>query len=51
VVHALLDQAAQALILGSTDLGFVVKEEDVSVPMLDPGKIHAVGVAEWALRE
>lgn len=51
VARKLLDQGAQGLILGSTDLGFVIREEDVGVPLFDTAKIHALGVANWALRE
>lgn len=51
VARKLLDQGAQGLILGSTDLGFVIREEDVGVPLFDTAKIHALGVAKWALRE
>ena len=47
--NGLVKQGAQGLILGSTDLGFVVKEDDVGVPIFDTAKIHALGVARWAL--
>lgn len=51
VTRALLDRGAQGLILGSTDLGFVIREEDIGVPIFDTAKIHALGVAKWALQE
>lgn len=51
VTRALLDRGAEGLILGSTDLGFVIREEDIGVPIFDTAKIHALGVAKWALRE
>ena len=47
----LVQQGAQGLILGSTDLGFVIRQEDVGVPIFDTAKIHALGVARWALDE
>ena len=47
--NGLVKQGAQGLILGSTDLGFVVGEDDVGVPIFDTAKIHALGVARWAL--
>lgn len=47
----LVRQGAEGLILGSTDLGFVIGEEDVSVPVFDTAKLHALGVARWALEE
>lgn len=47
---ALVERGAQAIILGSTDLGFLLSQEDVgeSVPLLDAATIHAEGVANWA---
>jgi aspartate racemase len=51
VTRKLLDQGAEGLILGSTDLGFVIREEDIGVPIFDTAKIHALGVAKWALQE
>ena len=51
VTRSLLDLGATGLILGSTDLGFVIREEDIGVPIFDTAKIHALGVAKWALRE
>jgi aspartate racemase len=49
VARKLIEQGAQGLVLGSTDLGFVIKEEDVGVPIFDTAKVHALGAAEWAL--
>lgn len=49
VTRSLLDQGATGLILGSTDLGFVIREDDIGVPIFDTAKIHALGVAKWAL--
>ncbi|KAH8175253.1 asp/Glu/Hydantoin racemase domain-containing protein [Sarocladium implicatum] len=51
--RALVERGAQAIILGSTDLGFVVSQEDVGgeVPLLDAATIHAEGVANWAIDE
>lgn len=48
VASDLVKQGAQGLILGSTDLAFVIKELDMEVPLFDSGTIHALGVAKWA---
>lgn len=46
----LIAGGAQALILGSTDLGFVLQQEDFpGTIVLDAAKVHAVGLAEWSL--
>ena len=48
----LLERGAKALILGSTDLGFVLQQNDFpGTPVLDVAYIHAQGLAEWALNE
>lgn len=51
--HALklVDRGVQAIILGSTDLGFVLRQEDLGngVIVIEPASIHAEGVAKWAL--
>jgi aspartate racemase len=45
---ALIQKGAQAIILGSTDLGFVIKQEDLgNVPVIEPAGIHAEQVAKW----
>jgi aspartate racemase len=48
--EGLIKDGADCLILGSTDLGFVLQEGDVDVPMFSTAEIHAKGVAEWALK-
>jgi len=52
--NKLIERGAQGLILGSTDLGFVLDQQDFEergVSVFDAAKIHAVGVAEWALQD
>lgn len=48
----LVDRGAQAIVLGSTDLGFVVHQEDVGdgALVIEPASIHAEEVAKWALQ-
>lgn len=48
--EGLIRDGADCLILGSTDLGFVLQEGDVDVPMFTTAVSHAKGVAEWALK-
>lgn len=51
VVADLIKQGAQGVVLACTDLQFVLKPEDVSVPVLDTMELHAKGLAEWSLRD
>lgn len=48
----LVERGAQAIILGSTDLGFVVRQEDLgdAAMIIEPASVHAEGVAKWALQ-
>lgn len=47
----LIEGGAEGVILGSTDLAFALKKEDVSVPLFDTNELHAQGVAEWMIEE
>ncbi|KAI0970504.1 Asp/Glu/hydantoin racemase [Xylaria arbuscula] len=51
--NKLIEEGAQCIILGSTDLGFVVRQEDLpkDVVVIEPGAIHAEEAAKWALRD
>ncbi|KAI0813822.1 Asp/Glu/hydantoin racemase [Xylaria sp. FL0064] len=51
--NKLIERGAQGIILGSTDLGFVVHQEDLpdGVIAIEPGSIHAEEAAKWALRK
>ncbi|KAK0385550.1 hypothetical protein NLU13_6729 [Sarocladium strictum] len=48
---ALVDRRGQAIILGSTGLGFVISQEDVGagVPLMNAATMHAEGVTNWAI--
>lgn len=48
----LVERGAQAIILGSTDLGFVVRQKDLGddVVVIEPASVHAEEVAAWALQ-
>lgn len=47
----LVERGAEGIILGSTDLAFALKKEDLSVPLFDTNELHAKGVAEWMIEE
>lgn len=49
VVEQLVDQGIQGLILGCTEIGMVIKPEDVAVPVFDTTIIHATKAALTAL--
>lgn len=46
-----VSQGAAGVIFACTELQFVVKPEDVDVPLWDTMEAHAQGAAEWALAD
>ena len=51
VVGLLQRQGAEAIILGCTELGLLLREGDVSLPVLDTARLHAEAAADLALSE
>ena len=49
VVNELVDQGAQAVILGCTEIGLLLKQEHCSIPLYDTTAIHADGAVEFIL--
>ncbi|MEF7655328.1 MULTISPECIES: aspartate/glutamate racemase family protein [Bacillus cereus group] len=50
VIEDLVQEGAQGIILGCTEIGLLVKQEDVSIPIFDTTHIHAVEAVNFALR-
>ena len=48
VAHHLMDEEAEGIILGCTELSLVVSQGDLCVPIFDPLSILAARVVEWA---
>jgi len=44
-----VDEGAEAIILGCTEIGLLVKAEDSSVPLFDTAEIHALAAVDMAL--
>lgn len=49
VVDKMIKTGVQVILLACTELQFVVKAEDVAVPLLDTMELHAKAVADWVL--
>jgi aspartate racemase len=49
VMQRLVDQGAQALVLGCTEISLLVGPDDASVPLFDTTALHAVAAASAAL--
>jgi aspartate racemase len=48
-IQALAEQGAQAVILGCTEIGLLVKEQDSPIPTFDTTQIHAAAAVDFAL--
>ena len=50
IMQSLVEQGAQGVILGCTEIELLVKQEDASVPLFPTSRIHAVAAVEYALK-
>lgn len=51
IIDQLVEQGAEAVILGCTEIGLLVKQSDTTVPLFDTTEIHARQAVEWSLAE
>jgi aspartate racemase len=51
VVSNLAGRGAEGVVLGCTEIGLLLRPEDVSVPLFDTALLHAEEAARWALGE
>ena len=49
VIRSLIDGGAEGVILGCTEIGLLVKKEDVPLPIFDTMEIHALAAVDAAL--
>ncbi|PKN92619.1 MAG: aspartate racemase [Chloroflexi bacterium HGW-Chloroflexi-6] len=50
IIENLIQQGAEGIILGCTEIGLLVKDEDSRVPLFDTTSIHALAAVEMALK-
>jgi aspartate racemase len=51
IIGKLVEQGAEGIILGCTEIPLLVKQEDCAVPLLDTALIHAEAALQYALGE
>ncbi|UUN19557.1 aspartate/glutamate racemase family protein [Bacillus cereus] len=51
VIEELVQEGAQGIILGCTEIGLLIKQENVSVPIFDTTHIHAIEAVKVALEK
>ena len=49
IIRRLVDDGAEAIILGCTEIAMLIGPQDSPVPVFDTTRIHARAAAEWAL--
>lgn len=49
IIDSLADCGAQAVILGCTEIGLLIQQDDTSMRLVDTTEIHAAAAVEWAL--
>ncbi len=49
IMADLVARGAQGVILGCTEIGLLVDQDDAAVPLFDTTRIHAEAAADWAL--
>lgn len=49
IINDLIQQGAQGVILGCTEIPILIKQEDITVPVFDTTKIHTTAAVEFAL--
>jgi aspartate racemase len=50
IINDLINRGAEGIILGCTEIGLLIKKEDVKIPLFDTTSIHAKKAVEYALR-
>jgi len=48
VIKSLIERGAEGIILGCTEIGLLVTQEDISIPVFDTMEIHALAAVEAA---
>ena len=51
VINQLRDSGAEAVILGCTEIGLLLKPQDCALPLFDTTVLHALAAVDWALEE
>ena len=50
IIRQMIAQGAEGIILGCTEIGLLVHEQDSAVPLFDTTRIHAEAAVEYALK-
>ena len=51
IVEELLADGAEGIVLGCTEIGLLLQQDDTPVPLFDSTEIHVRNAVDWALRD
>lgn len=51
IIEALSEKGAEGIILGCTEIGMIVSQQDTAVPLFDTTEIHGRKAAEFSIKE
>jgi aspartate racemase len=51
VILRMMDRGAEGIVLGCTEIGLLVRQADVKVPLFDTTYIHAVAAVDYAMKD
>lgn len=50
IINEMVQQGAEGIILGCTEIPILIKQEDITVPVFDTAQIHTTAAVEFALK-
>ena len=51
IMYELIEQGAEGIVLGCTEIPLLIKREEVRIPLFDTTQLHAEAAVEFALCE
>jgi aspartate racemase len=51
IIQKLIEQGAEGIILGCTEIPLLIKQQDVNIPIFDTASIHARAAVKYALEQ
>jgi len=50
IIEKLIDNGAEGIIAGCTEIPLIIKQEDISVPLFDTTYIHSIAAVQYAMK-
>jgi len=49
IIHKLIEQGIEGVILGCTEIGLLIQQQDIAIPVFDTTELHAQAAVDFAL--